>query len=46
MKHQALLAGVDEEHVKRISALTDAERAGVADFLSRLSPGLTSVPTP
>ncbi len=36
--------GMDADHVKRISALTDAERAGVADYLSRLSPGLTSVP--
>jgi cytochrome c553 len=38
--------GMDEEHVKRISALTDAERAGVADYLSRLTPELTSVPKP
>jgi cytochrome c553 len=29
--------GMDEDHVKRISALTDAERA-VADYLTRLSP--------
>jgi cytochrome c553 len=35
--------GMDEAHVKGISALTDAERAGVADYLSRLSPGLSSV---
>jgi len=36
--------GMDEDHVKRISALTDAERAGVADYLSRVTPELTSVP--
>jgi cytochrome c553 len=36
--------GMDADHVKRISALTDAERAGVADYLSRLTPELTSVP--
>jgi len=36
--------GMDDEHVKRISALSDAERAGVADYLSRLAPELTSVP--
>jgi cytochrome c553 len=36
--------GMDEEHVRRISALTDAERAGVADYLSRVTPELTSVP--
>ncbi len=35
--------GMDDAHVKRISALSDAERAGVADYLSRLSPGLSSV---
>ena len=38
--------GMDADHVKRISALTDAERAGVADYLSRLTPELTSVPVP
>lgn len=36
--------GMDEDHVKRISALSDAERAGVADYLSRVTPELTSVP--
>lgn len=36
--------GMDAEHVKRISALSDAQRAGVADYLSRLTPELTSVP--
>jgi cytochrome c553 len=36
--------GMDEEHVKRISALTETERAGVADYLSRVTPELTSVP--
>lgn len=36
--------GMDEEHVNRISGLSDAERAGVADYLSRLTPELTSVP--
>ena len=35
--------GMDDEHVKRIGALSDAERAGVADYLSRLAPELTSV---
>ena len=35
--------GMDEMHVNRISALSDKERAGVADYLSRLSPGLSSV---
>jgi len=36
--------GMDADHVKRISALSDAERAAVADYLSRLTPELTSVP--
>lgn len=36
--------GMDADHVKRISALTDAERAGVADYLSRVVLELTSVP--
>jgi cytochrome c553 len=36
--------GMDEQHVNRISGLSDAERAGVADYLSRLTPELTSVP--
>jgi cytochrome c553 len=36
--------GMDADHVKRISALTDAERAAVADYLSRLTPELTPVP--
>jgi len=35
---------MDADHVKRISALSDAERAAVADYLSRLTPELTSVP--
>ncbi len=35
--------GMDADHVKRISALTAAERAGVADYLSRLTPELSSV---
>ena len=34
--------GMDEEHVKRIGALTDKERKSVADYLSRLSPELSS----
>ena len=34
--------GMDEEHVKRIGALKDTERAAVADYLSRLSPELSS----
>jgi cytochrome c553 len=36
--------GMDEQHVKRISALSDTERAGVADYLSRVAPELTSIP--
>jgi cytochrome c553 len=36
--------GMDEAHVNRISALSETERAGVADYLSGLSPGLSSVP--
>ena len=36
--------GMDEQHVNRISGLSDAERAGVADYLSRVTPELTSVP--
>jgi len=35
--------GMDEAHQKRIGALTDDERSAVADYLSRLSPGLSSV---
>ncbi len=35
--------GMDENHVNRISGLSDAERAGVADYLSRVVPELTSV---
>jgi cytochrome c553 len=35
---------MDEAHRKRIAALTDAERTAVADYLSRLSPGFSSVP--
>lgn len=34
--------GMDEEHVKRIGALTDKERVAVADYLSRLSPEFSS----
>jgi cytochrome c553 len=34
--------GMDEEHVKRIGALSDAERDAVADYLSRLTPEFTS----
>jgi len=34
--------GMDDAHVKRIGALAPDERAAVADFLSRLSPSLTS----
>src|SRR4029077_19016927 len=30
--------GMDEDHVKRIGALSDAEREAVADYLSRLTP--------
>ena len=36
--------GMDQDHVNRISGLSDAERAGVADYLSRVTPELTSVP--
>lgn len=35
--------GMDQDHVNRISGLSDAERAGVADYLSRVTPELTSV---
>jgi cytochrome c553 len=35
--------GMDEMHQNRIGALTDAERSAVADYLSRLSPGFSSV---
>ena len=34
--------GMDDAHVKRIGALTEDERAAVADHLSRLSPGFSS----
>lgn len=34
--------GMDDEHVKLIGALSMDERAGVADYLSRLSPNLAS----
>jgi cytochrome c553 len=34
--------GMDAEHVTRIRALSDDEKRGVADYLSRLSPDLTS----
>jgi cytochrome c553 len=34
--------GMDDAHVKRIGALTEAERSAVADHLSRLSPGFSS----
>lgn len=34
--------GMDDEHVKRIGALSEADRAAVADHLSRLSPGFSS----
>ena len=34
--------GMDDAHVKRIGALSEAERAAVADHLSRLSPGFSS----
>jgi cytochrome c553 len=34
--------GMDAEHVKRIHALTDAERRGVASYLSQLSPEFSS----
>jgi cytochrome c553 len=36
--------GMDDMHVQRISALSEAERAAVADHLSRLSPGFSSNP--
>jgi cytochrome c553 len=36
--------GMDELHRKRIGALSDADRAAVADYLSHLSPGFSSVP--
>ena len=35
--------GMDEAHRQRIGALSDAERSAVADYLSRLSPELSSV---
>ena len=35
---------MDEAHRKRIGALSDAERAAVAEYLAQLSPGLSSVP--
>jgi cytochrome c553 len=35
--------GMDDAHVKRIGALSEAERAAVADHLSRLSPGFSSI---
>jgi cytochrome c553 len=34
--------GMDAGHVRLIGALTAAERAAVADYLSRLSPNLAS----
>jgi cytochrome c553 len=34
--------GMDDAHVKRIGALSEAERSAVADHLSRLSPGFSS----
>ena len=34
--------GMDEQHVRLIHQLSAAERTGVADYLSRLTPGLTS----
>ena len=34
--------GMDDAHVKRIGALTETQRAAVADHLSRLSPGFSS----
>ena len=38
--------GMDDEHVRLIKAFSAAERSGVADYLSRLSPHLTSVQEP
>ena len=38
--------GMDDEHVKLIRLLSAEERSGVADYLSRLSPHLTSVQEP
>ena len=38
-----LRPGMDAEHVKLIQALSAQERAGVADYLSRLSPNLASM---
>jgi cytochrome c553 len=35
--------GMDDAHVKRIGALSAEDRAAVADHLSRLSPGFSSV---
>lgn len=37
-----LRPGMDAEHVKLLRALSAQERAGVADYLSRLSPNLAS----
>ena len=34
--------GMDQEHVRLIHTLSASERAGVADYLSRLTPDLTS----
>jgi cytochrome c553 len=34
--------GMDEAHVKRIGALSEAERSAVAEHVSRLSPGFSS----
>jgi cytochrome c553 len=36
--------GMDDMHVQRIGALSEAERVAVADHLSRLSPGFSSTP--
>jgi hypothetical protein len=35
---------MDDMHVQRIGALSEAERVAVADHLSRLSPGFSSTP--
>lgn len=35
--------GMDDEHVRLIRAFSAEERSGVADYLSRLSPHLTSI---
>ena len=37
--------GMDREHVERLKALSAAEMRGVADYLSRLSPDLSSIKT-